>query len=94
MSQSSDGIWHNSMLGVPEPGSRTFEGVGTVRAIEEAVISPRVPGTIRALEVVAGDRVKRGQVLLRLAAPELAAQQEAMLGKSRSNPRRLEKRLG
>ncbi len=62
----------------------TVEGVGTVRAIEEAVISPRVPGTILELEVGAGDRVRRGQVLLRLAAPELAAQQEASSGAVRA----------
>lgn len=32
LSQSSDGIWHNSMLAVPAPGARNSEGVGTVHA--------------------------------------------------------------
>ena len=40
---------------------------GTLVAERSARLSPRVDGLVRTLQVDAGDRVKRGDVLLRLA---------------------------
>ncbi|MFT3868168.1 MAG: efflux RND transporter periplasmic adaptor subunit [Nibricoccus sp.] len=47
---------------------------GTVRAIDRAVISAKISGTISELPWGLGQRVKRGETLVRLSAPEYAAQ--------------------
>lgn len=56
------------------PVDQIYEAAGTVRARNVAVLSARVPGTITAVQVKAGDRVTRGQVLLTLESAELDAQ--------------------
>jgi RND family efflux transporter MFP subunit len=48
---------------------------GVVEAVRQTVVSAQVPGAVVALPVKAGDRVKAGQVLLRLDAR--AAEQQA-----------------
>ncbi len=48
----------------------TLEVVGTVRARTSAVVSARVPGTVIFLKVREGERVKKGQLLIRLDAQE------------------------
>ncbi|MBX3608727.1 MAG: efflux RND transporter periplasmic adaptor subunit [Hydrogenophaga sp.] len=48
---------------------------GTVEAVRQTVVAAQVPGAVVALTVKAGDRVKAGQVLLRLDAR--AAEQQA-----------------
>jgi len=48
---------------------------GTVEAVRQTVVSAQVAGAVTALTVKAGDRVKAGQVLLRLDAR--AAEQQA-----------------
>lgn len=59
----------------------TIEVVGTVRASTSAVVSARIPGTVRILRVREGDRVARGQVLAQLDAQEnLATAAGAMAG--------------
>lgn len=47
---------------------------GTVRAVDRAVISAKIAGTISELPWGLGQHVKRGEVLVRLSAPEYAAQ--------------------
>ncbi|MGY4829222.1 efflux RND transporter periplasmic adaptor subunit [Sphaerotilaceae bacterium SBD11-9] len=51
----------------------TYDGV--VEAVRQTVVAAQVPGAVVQLEAKAGDRVKAGQVLLRLDAR--AAQQQA-----------------
>jgi len=51
----------------------TVEVVGTVRARTSAVVAARIPGTVGALMVREGDRVRKGQLLARLDAQENAA---------------------
>lgn len=46
---------------------------GTVRPVERAVIAAKISGTIKALPPTLGQVVKHGELLARLAAPELAA---------------------
>lgn len=58
-----------NMAAMPE----TVEVVGTVRARTSAVVAARVSGTVSALMVREGDRVKKGQILARLDAQENAA---------------------
>lgn len=50
-----------------------FDGV--VEAVRQTVIAAQVPGAVVAVQVIAGERVKTGQVLLRLDAR--AAEQQA-----------------
>jgi RND family efflux transporter MFP subunit len=58
-----------------------IEVVGTVRAGTSAVVSARIPGTVRVLRVREGDRVQKGQLLAQLEAQEnLAAAAGAMAG--------------
>ncbi len=65
----------------------TYEATGTVRARTAAVISAKVMGYVREVAVRPGDRVRRGQWLVRLDARELEAawrQAEAALQEARS----------
>jgi len=54
---------------VPE----VFTATGTVRAKNSAQLSARIQGTVSAVHARAGDRVRRGQLLLTLEAAESAA---------------------
>lgn len=49
---------------------------GTLSAMREAMISPRIMATIGEINVGAGDRVERGQVLARLDSRDLAAREQ------------------
>lgn len=49
---------------------------GTVSAIREALIAPRIMATIGEINVSAGDRVERGQVLAKLDSRDLAAREQ------------------
>jgi len=65
----------------------TYEATGTVRARTAAVIAAKVMGYVREVAVRPGDRVRRGQWLVRLEARELEAawrQAEAALEEARS----------
>jgi multidrug efflux system membrane fusion protein len=53
-------------VSIPE----TQEIVGTVRARTSAVVSTRIPGSVRILKVREGDRVRKGQLLVQLDAQE------------------------
>lgn len=64
-----------------------YEATGTVRARTAAVISSKVMGYVREVTVEAGDRVRQGQLLVRLDARDLDAaylQAEAALNEARS----------
>lgn len=52
------------------PEAETLDVMGTVRARTNAVVSTRIPGTISLLNVREGDRVRKGQVLIKLDAQE------------------------
>jgi len=63
----------------------TFESVGTVEAPYNVRIAPKVSGGVDFLEVREGDRVVKGQVLVRLDPSEVEAQvrqQEAALAEA------------
>lgn len=47
-----------------------LDAVGSVRARTSAVVSTRIPGSISALSVREGDRVRKGQLLAQLDAQE------------------------
>ncbi len=49
---------------------------GTVSAVREALVSPRIMAMIGEIEVASGDRVERGQVLARLDSRDLAAREQ------------------
>jgi membrane fusion protein, multidrug efflux system len=51
-----------------------YEATGTVRARSAAVISSKVMGYVREVAVRAGDRVRAGQLLVRLDSRDLEAQ--------------------
>src|ERR1700676_1969676 len=51
------------------PAGLTFPG--RVEAAEQTGVSARVAGTVDTVHVDIGDRVKKGQVLIELSAPEL-----------------------
>ena len=65
---------------------RRVELPGTVRAVERASLAPKVMGTVETLVVGLGQSVKRGDVLLKISANEIAArlaQTEAGLTQAR-----------
>ena len=51
----------------------TFDAGGSIRAVETAAIASRITAPIVSIAVVAGDRVRRGQLLVRLDAKDLDA---------------------
>lgn len=60
---------------------------GLVQAVRETVIAAQVPGAVIALNVKAGDHVRRGQILLRLdarAADQAAAASAAQVRAARA----------
>lgn len=70
------------------------EVVGTVRARDVAYVSSSVMGTIQMLKVKLGDPVRKGDVLIRLAAGEIdakAAQAEAAFTRAKTDLARADK---
>ncbi|HVK89234.1 MAG TPA: efflux RND transporter periplasmic adaptor subunit [Kofleriaceae bacterium] len=77
-----------SEISAPEAGVRRVEVIapkaiasdrplalpGTVRALEETQLYARVTGYVKAWHVDLGDKVKAGQLLAEIDAPELASQ--------------------
>ena len=67
-------------------GASGFDGV--VEAVRQTVVAAQVPGAIVQLDVVAGDRVKAGQLLLRIdarAADQVAAAGDAQVASARAS---------
>jgi RND family efflux transporter MFP subunit len=73
-----------------------IEVVGTVQAIDQAVIAAKISGTIIDLPVVLGSRVDRGDLLIKLNAEEISArvlQAQAQLAQAQRNLKREKKLL-
>lgn len=51
----------------PRSFSSYFEATGNVEALEDAFISPEVNGQVKSILVDRGDRVKKGELLIRLS---------------------------
>lgn len=60
-------------LAAVEQLPETINAVGTVKAIKSAAIASRIAGTVAAVRVREGERVRAGQLLIELQAPETAA---------------------
>lgn len=76
--------------------SSRVEVVGTVKAVEQAVIAAKISGTIVEIPVVLGSRVNRGDLLVKINAEEISArvlQAQAQLDQARRNLQREEKLL-
>jgi len=72
------------------------EVVGTVQAVDRAVIAAKVTGTIEKIPVVLGSEVKAGDLLVKISAGEISAkviQAQAQLEQARRNLEREEKLL-
>ncbi|HHB74987.1 MAG TPA: efflux RND transporter periplasmic adaptor subunit [Desulfobulbus sp.] len=72
------------------------EVVGTVQAVDRAVIAAKITGTIVELPVVLGSRVTKGDLLVKIAAEEISArvlQAQAQLTQAKRNLNREEKLL-
>lgn len=65
------------------PMRETVDYVGTVAARRTVRVSARLPGTLEELAVEEGDRVEQGDLLARIDAPELEANQERVGAKVR-----------
>ncbi|MGE5546477.1 MAG: efflux RND transporter periplasmic adaptor subunit [Solirubrobacterales bacterium] len=73
------------------PISREITAVGSLRSGESVIIRPEIAGRIKAIGFEEGQRVTKGQVLIRLDDATLAAdlqQAQANLGLSKSNSER------
>lgn len=69
-------------------GSATQAHEGTVEAVRQAVIAAQVAGVVEQLNVAVGDRVRSGQVLLRVdarAAEQTAAASTAQVAANRAS---------
>lgn len=69
-------------------GSAAQAHEGTVEAVRQAVIAAQVPGVVEQLNVAVGDRVRSGQVLLRIdarAAEQSAAASTAQVAANRAS---------
>ncbi|HNA74755.1 MAG TPA: hypothetical protein PKW73_15510, partial [Candidatus Obscuribacter sp.] len=63
---------------------RIDELPGEIQAYQDVAVYPKVPGFIDWIGVDRGSVVKKGQLLCRLIAPELKAQQGEFLAKSKA----------
>lgn len=73
------------------------EVVGTIQAVDRAVIASKISGSIVELPVLLGDRVKKGDLLVKISAEEISSrvlQAQAQLAQTRRNLKREEKLLG
>jgi len=69
---------------------------GELRAYQDVAIYPKVQGFVETLKVDRGSIVKRGQVLIRMSAPELAsrtAEAQAKVGATRDQRLEMEARV-
>ncbi len=69
---------------------RTFEDTGTVESPQNVKIAPKVSGRIEYLAVHEGDRVRKGQVLVRIDPSQVEAlvhQQQAALAEAQYQAR-------
>ncbi len=57
-----------------DSGSGFYETVGRVKNVRESILASKVMGSVTALKVKAGDRVKRGTLLLSIDAKDVAGQ--------------------
>ena len=76
--------------------SSRVEVVGTVQAVDQAVIAAKISGPIVELPVVLGSRVKKGELLVKIDAREISArllQAQAQLAQAKRNLEREEKLL-
>lgn len=72
------------------------EVVGTVQAVERAVIAAKITGTIADMPIVLGSRVKEGDLLVKISVEEISArvlQAQAQLSQAKRNLEREEKLL-
>ena len=56
--------------------TRTDQFPGEIRAYQDVAVYPKVPGFIEWIGVDRGSNVKKGQIMVRLVAPELGAQKD------------------
>ncbi len=56
--------------------TRTDQFPGEIRAYQDVAVYPKVPGFIEWIGVDRGSTVKKGQIMVRLVAPELGAQKD------------------
>jgi RND family efflux transporter MFP subunit len=85
-----------TMTVAAEEGHLQTEVVGTVRAVNQAVIAAKVTGTIEEMPVVLGSTVKSGDLLVKISAGEITAnsvQAQAQLEQARRNLEREKKLL-
>ncbi|MGA7932791.1 MAG: biotin/lipoyl-binding protein, partial [Kovacikia sp.] len=64
----------NTLTIDPQSNASSLELSGTIRPLEQAVLSTRVTGRIMQLSLEAGDRVQKGQVVARIDVVDIAAQ--------------------
>ncbi|HMA67048.1 MAG TPA: biotin/lipoyl-binding protein, partial [Desulfosalsimonadaceae bacterium] len=56
-----------------ETVTRFYDAVGTVQPRSKARVSSRIPAQVTAVEVTSGDRIKKGELLVRLDNREMQA---------------------
>lgn len=74
---------------VKQKAGNQVEVVGTVQAVEQAVISAKITGNVITLPVDLGSRVKRGELLAELSAGEIASQVQQALAQVEQAKRNL-----
>ncbi|HEU0306914.1 MAG TPA: efflux RND transporter periplasmic adaptor subunit [Lysobacter sp.] len=79
-----DGVLSAAVAARSGSGSTAYEGV--VEAVRQTTVAAQVPGAVIALQVRAGDKVRAGQVLLRIDAR--AAEQTAAAGAAQARAAR------
>lgn len=84
--QAAAGLATAVVVAVPDNGAQRYGGV--VEAVRQTVVSAQVAGTIVAIRVKAGDRVRAGQVLVQVdarAADQDAAAHDAQVRAARAD---------
>ena len=80
----------------PQEALQQTEVVGTVQAVNRAVIAAKVTGTIEEIPVTLGSEVQKGDLLVKISAGEISSkviQAQAQMEQARRNLEREEKLL-
>lgn len=56
-----------------KPGIQQWQAMGTVRAVQDIVVSSEVKGVIQSLNVNSGERVNQGQIILTIRHDDISA---------------------
>jgi len=76
LSSHSQIMYVETLVVKAKPGSQSWQSIGTVKAVQEVMVSSEVSGVIQSLAVNNGQLVNEGQVILNIRHADISANLE------------------